>query len=418
MYPGSTILTEGEFDCMAYDQMGFPNAISLPNGAEAFPEESIDDLEGFGEIYLSYDMDEAGRKGVQKGADKLGRYRCFNIFLPLKDANSCLLAGFTNQEMVECLTKAKPFGSKIIKGADAYFDDVVKLYEELVAGGIKTGLRNFDDLLGGGLRLNELSELTGETGSGKTTFGANVCFRIAKAGHPVLIASFEMKPPTIIRKMVQSQAGKSLFPFDRNSFSPHFTYVASLPLFFVDTYGEMSLSALKDVVYYYAKRRHGIEVVLLDHLHFFLRYQANEERQAIDQALTSLKSWAMELNIHIILIVHPTKIETENRPIRLNDLKGSSGLKQIPDNVFSIWRERGAKEIQSPISEIVLYLLKVRDDSGDEGKLILTFDKRSQSYTDSGPVVASAAEGKGFPGLSPSSRIPAGREWVNGHNSR
>ena len=59
------IVTEGEFDAIAFDQMGFPNAVSVPNGAEAFSDEWIDDLEPFEQIFLSYDMDEAGPKGAR-----------------------------------------------------------------------------------------------------------------------------------------------------------------------------------------------------------------------------------------------------------------------------------------------------------------------------------------------------------------
>jgi len=124
----------------------------------------------------------------------------------------------------------------------------------------------------------------------------------------------------------------------------------------------------------------------------------------------------MELAIHIILIVHPTKLETENRPIRLNDLKGSSGLKQIPDNVISIWRPRDKEDLKHPKNEIVLEVLKVRDDEGDEGKVILSFDKRSQSYSDSGPDLARSAEGKRVPASSPSSRFPQGRDWQSGYD--
>ena len=65
-------------------------------------------------------MDEPGRKGVEKAADKLGRYRCLNVLLPLKDANDCLKAGFTNQEMAEILAKAKPFESKIDQGTGGF----------------------------------------------------------------------------------------------------------------------------------------------------------------------------------------------------------------------------------------------------------------------------------------------------------
>jgi twinkle protein len=373
-YQGSVILTEGELDAIAFDQMGFYGVVSVPNGAEAFSDEWIDDLEQFNQIYLSYDMDEPGQRGVEKAADKLGRYRCLNVLLPLKDANDCLKAGFTNGEIGEILARAKPFDSKLIKTPETFSTDVLNLYEGKASKGINTGLNPLDNLFGG-FRPNELSILTGETSSGKTTFATHLGFRFVKTGHPVLIASFEMKPPTILRKMIQMEAGHSFYPFNRDVFSPYFTRISSLPVYFVDAYGEIGLKELKDSIYY-AKRRYGIEFVILDHLHFFLKYSGDHERQAIDQALRDIKSWAMELEIHILLIVHPTKLTYDDSVVRLNDLKGSSGLKQIPDNVFSIWRPR--KKDNS--NEIILYLLKVRADSGDEGEILLTFDKKSQGY--------------------------------------
>ncbi len=416
-YPDSTILAEGEFDCMAWDQVGFPNATSLPNGAGAFSEEWIDDLEGFGQIYLSYDMDEPGRRGVEGGADKLGRYRCLNILLPLKDANDCLRAGFGNQGMAEFLAKAKPFGSKLIKGPEAFFDEIRALHDGTLGNdGVPTGWDNFDAYLGG-FRPNELTVLTGETASGKTTWAANLGYRFAKKSHPVLIASFEMKPVPIIKKMIQMDRGRPFGDLPKHEVEAAFRHISPLPLHFIDVYGEIGIPELRDAIYY-SKRRYGVEIVVLDHLHFFLRYSGDQERQAIDQALRDIKSWAMELDIHILLIVHPTKLTYDNKVVHLNDLKGSSGLKQIPDNVLSIWRPRDGSDLKSPQNEIILYILKVRDDSGDEGKVILTFDKPSQSYGDSGPDHARSAEGRVTPeSSSPSSRTPSGREWIGGYGS-
>jgi replicative DNA helicase len=61
-------------------------------------------------------------------------------------------------------------------------------------------------------------------------------------------------------------------------------------------------------------------------------------------------------------------------------LKGSSGLKQIPDNVISIWRDMKNQDQDSIENEILVYVLKCRDDSGNTGEVILNFNKRSQSY--------------------------------------
>ena len=415
-YQGSIIVTEGEFDAIAFDQMGFQNVVSVPNGSETFADEWIDDLEQFDQIYISYDMDEAGRKGTEKVADKLGRYRCLNVLLPLKDANECLQAGFTNRDISEHLVKAKPFGSKLIKGPEAFFDAIRGLHEGIsTQKGISSGWRDFDKVIGG-LRPTELTILTGETASGKTTWASNLAFKLAQNNYPVLIASFEMKPHTILRKMVQMKTGRILDELTQKELEATLQWISTLPIYFIDIYGEIGVPELKDAIYY-ANRRYGIEFVVLDHLHFFLRYSADHERQAIDTALRDIKSWAMELDIHILLIVHPTKLTYDNSVVRLNDLKGSSGLKQIPDNVLSIWRKRNGDDLRSPQNEIVLYILKVRDDSGDEGKVILDFDKQSQSYKDSGLGVASPTEGRVNPGTSsPRSRTLPGRDWVNGTN--
>jgi twinkle protein len=418
-YQGALIITEGEFDAIAFEQMGFPNVVSVPNGAEAFSDEWIDDLETFDQIYLSYDMDEPGRKGIEKAADKLGRYRCLDIHLPLKDANDCLKAGFTNQEIVGILAKAKSFGSKLIKSPEAFLNEIQDLHSgQSFSKGTLTGWKRFDDLLGG-LRFNELTVLTGETASGKTTWAANLGFRLTKENHPVLIASFEMKPLTILKKMIQMEAGYPFFELSKKEVGSSLKAISERPIYFIDVYGEIGIKELKDSIYY-AKRRHGIEFIILDHLHFFLRYSGDQERQAIDQALRDIKSWAMELDIHILLIVHPTKLTYDNKVVHLNDLKGSSGLKQIPDNVFSIWRPRGENNSKNsqPDNEVLLYLLKVRDDSGDEGNVILTFDKRSQSYEDSGSGFMKPSEGRRNPEpSSPNSRSFSGKDLASGYDS-
>lgn len=381
-YKHSLIITEGEFDAMAFDQIGFPNVVSVPNGAESFNEEWIDDLENFAYIFVAFDTDEAGRKGAEKVADRLGRYRCFNVLLPLKDANECLKAGYTKEEITKIISRAQPFQPRLVRNISDFSHEVIAFHSGKIEGEeIKTGFDQLDRLLGG-LRPTELTVFTGETASGKTTWTTNLGFNLARMGHPVLIASFETKPLKIIRKMIQIESKKPFRDLNEEELKNCLSFISTLPIYFIDSYGEIDLPKLKESIFY-ATRKFGVRIVILDHLHFFLKFSADHERHAIDHALRDIKSWAMTLNIHILLVVHPTKIETENRPIGLNDLKGSSGLKQIPDNVISIWRERG-KDSQN---EVVLDVLKCRDDSGNEGKVILSFDKESQRYEDPEPKV-------------------------------
>jgi twinkle protein len=413
---GWIVLTEGELDAIAFDQIGIPNAVAVTGGADTFLDEWIDPLEGLAEIFISFDMDEAGRKGAERPADKLGRHRCLNVLLPLNDANDCLKAGFSHEEMKDILTQAKRFESKLIKTPENYFDQIRELHNgKSQSKGIRTEWNNFDCRLGG-IRPNEVTVFTGETGSGKTTMATNLGFKLACGNHPVLIASFEMKPIPILRKMIQMETGFPLSELRKDRLEQALSRISTLPIYFVDQYGEIGLEELKGAIYY-AKRRHGIEFAVLDNLHVFLKYSGDHERQAIDQALKDIKSWAMDLGIHILLIVHPTKLTYDNKVVHLNDLKGSSSLKQIPDNVLSIWRPRGEDNSKSPTNEIVLYILKVRDDSGDEGKVILTFDKRSQSYGEPGPGTIEPSNGERSPTPSSSrSRTSSGSEWQSAYD--
>jgi KaiC/GvpD/RAD55 family RecA-like ATPase len=238
---------------------------------------------------------------------------------------------------------------------------------------------------------------------------------LSQKGHPVLIASFEMKPESIQRKIVQNVMGRPFGDLSRSEKEQGLDFIEELPIHYVDIYGQVGLKELKAAVFK-AHKQFGIDFVVLDHLHFFLKYSPDHERQAIEAALVEIKTWAMTLGLHIILVVHPTKLETENRPVKMNDLRGSASLKQVPDNILSIWRPRDPDDLKRPQSEVVLYVLKVRDDDGDEGKIILNFDKRSQSYSDSGPGFARPAEGrKGSGPSSPSSRPPE-RNWQNGYD--
>jgi twinkle protein len=411
---GWVLIAEGEFDAMAFDQLGFP-AAAVTGGADYFPDEWIDPLEEFSQVFISFDMDEAGRKGAEKAADKLGRYRCFNVLLPLKDANDCLKAGFTKAEIEGIIAEAKSFSMRLVKNPENYFDQVREAHSGKDRSfGMATEWPSFNSLIGG-VRPHELTVLTGETASGKTTWAVNLAFNLAASNHPALIASFEMRPASIVRKMVQMETGFHFASLPKQELERALRAISSLPIHFIDCYGEIGLQDLKDAIYY-ARRRHGIELVVLDHLHFFLKYSEDRERQAIDQAVRDIKAWSMELGVHILLIVHPTKLTYDNMTVKLNDLKGSSGLKQIPDNVLSIWRPRGEDDSRKPTGEVVLHVLKVRDDSGNEGKVILTFDKRSQSYSESGPEGATSVEGERDPASPPSPRYPRGRDWQSAYD--
>src|SRR5690242_11840678 len=97
------IITEGELDCMAALQAGFPKSVSVPGGAPAKADENgerryafLDEIKGLLEsvkvIILAVDDDDPGRNLRSDLAMRLGAWRCKWVRYPqnCKDLNDAL----------------------------------------------------------------------------------------------------------------------------------------------------------------------------------------------------------------------------------------------------------------------------------------------------------------------------------------
>ncbi|MGH7296609.1 MAG: DnaB-like helicase C-terminal domain-containing protein [Polyangiaceae bacterium] len=156
--------------------------------------------------------------------------------------------------------------------------------------------------------------------------------------------------------------------------------LCGLPIYLLDAYGEVAVSRLREEIAY-AVRRHGVVLAIVDHLHFALgvRKAGEDERLLIDAAAQAIQSTALELGIHIVVVMHPAKIRAGEdgraRQPEIGDLKGSSGPAQFADNVMRISRDQSA-------AKAVLTLLKVRSELGHPGHVAFAFDPESLRFTD------------------------------------
>jgi twinkle protein len=377
----AVIVTEGEFDAISLTQLGFSNVVSVSTGANAFKPEWIDFFEPFRKVFIAFDNDSTGERGAEKLAERLGRYRCYRVRLPQKDANQCLVAGYTKEEITRFFKEAEEYRPKNLKSPGDYSDQLLKLWQRDQTKTVSTGWTNFDRLLGG-LRPGELTVVTGETGQGKSTWVCNLAFNRIRNGDLVWIGSFETKPPPLLAKFISMHLERSFYRLSEAEFTQALYFLVNLPLRFLDHWGTVGIQSLKDSLYY-CHRRYEMRLAIIDHLHAFIKYSGDAERQAIDQAVTEIKSWAMDLEIPIFLVVHPKNIQggaRGNPVIEATDLKGSSGIRQWSDNVVSIWRDQ--KREQEGEHLVIVKLIKARDDTAREGNCVLRFDPDSQRYFD------------------------------------
>ena len=88
-----TIITEGEFDALAFEVAGYRHAISVPDGAPAIESKSFDKkftyidvedptIEAVEKFILAVDNDAPGKKLEEELARRLGKERCYRVRWP------------------------------------------------------------------------------------------------------------------------------------------------------------------------------------------------------------------------------------------------------------------------------------------------------------------------------------------------
>lgn len=370
-------LTEGEIDAVSLAQMGYKNVLGVP-GQGVWPDGSDELLKDCQRIWLWFDPDLAGDAGVEVRAKHLGIHRCFRVPLP-SDVND-MLGRYTAADFEHFQEHARQYESQSVRN----LGDLRERFQKHLLRSEKEQLDlpwpKLNRLLVG-LRLNELTIWTGGSGIGKTTSAVQVMVELSRAYVPCLILSCEMTPAAICAKMVRLDTGHAIdLPHVRNRGYVYtrppisaddamraFDDLRERPLYVIDHYGAYSVDRIKEDVQY-AVGRYGVQVVLIDHLHFFLPPPRRGQNYAemVEEAARDLKALTMQLPIHLILICHPRKLDGAR--CGLQDIKGSSSLEQVCDNGIVLHASRGHTEIE---------LQKVRDDFGQRGSSWFTFDRDS-----------------------------------------
>jgi twinkle protein len=381
------IVTEGEFDTLAAHQLGYEDVVSVPNGANVSKNgtpsdcEWLKQLDGFEKVYLALDNDAKGEEAAKELANKLGSWRCERWLLPAKDLNECLAGGMTKDELDPKIKKISYKDENLVHVKDFFHEVYDYWINSEQSKGIQTRFMDLNERLGG-IRDSEVSVLTGDTGSGKTTLCLNLVEDLILRGVPCLVASTEMAPRKLIGKMFSIHSQKNFLKRESMTLDhlmEAMKYFEQQPFYFVDVRGELPLETIQSVIAYSAKI-YGVRFVLLDHLHYFLNVKrAEDERIQIERFMTGITKAALENGVHILLISHPTKQGGDK--VTMHHLRGSSRIYQDASNVAVICRDKDAEAAGHNIVEVNLQ--KVRDDAGRGGLFTLEFDYETQRFRDS-----------------------------------
>lgn len=377
----SLIICEGEVDAMSFAEYGYHNVVSVPSGASdtTWIENEWDWLNRFGKIYISMDMDDAGRRAVEVIAERLGLWRCYNVKLPFKDANECLTNGIKADVIDSAIEQAEEFRIPEITRPNEYADEVVAiLTDEEYGKGRGTGFEQLDSILGG-WRWGELTVWSGANGSGKTTILNQLVLDAAKKhGDRTFIASLEMKPTQLLAWIIQ-QGNKGGRPVDEEYIRLALD-VLSGAIHMMNILGKIDADLVLDV-FEFAARKYGCKHFILDSL---MRVSLKGDKYEAQEAFVGrLVTFAQKYDVHVHLVAHPRKgVSDDDTPGKV-DVAGTADITNQAHNVLILWRPTSEKlaklKEEGKRTRARLFVRKNRE-LGRVGDINLDFNEETRRF--------------------------------------
>jgi len=342
------VITEGELDAVScFEAMPGWQMVSLPSGAAAAKkavQRQLQWLQGYNEIVLFFDNDEAGRQATQEAASVLppGKCKIANLQGDYKDASDALSAG--DSEAVR----------KAIWDAKVYRPDGIvdgKTLLELVT--TPTPPADYEYPFQGlqsklhGIRYGELVTITAGSGIGKSSFCRELATHLLQQGGRVGYLALEESNRRTALGLMSAAVGKSLHigEHERSALSEAYQEtLAKWNLYLFDGFGSFDPDIIYNRIEYLAA---GLDcrVIFLDHLSILMSGLDGDERRMIDQTMTRLRSLVERTGIAMFLVSHLRRTSgdqnhEEGARVTLGQLRGSAAIAQLSDAVIALERDQ------------------------------------------------------------------------------
>jgi len=213
---------------------------------------------------------------------------------------------------------------------------------------MSTGFPSIDAILGG-LEDATLNILAGRPGMGKTALGWQIALNVARQGIGVLAISLEMSGKELGRRALAAASGVPVKAIKAGDYSNRQAEallnaqreMSGLPMTIEDG-GGLTMAQI-DMRTRAAHRRHGVQLLVIDHLHI-VRPEDRDERNgatwAVGKISRAAKQIAKRHNIPVLLLAQLSRgVESrdDKRPV-LSDLRQAGDIEQDADTVSFVYR--------------------------------------------------------------------------------
>ena len=336
------IITEGQIDSLSVAEAGYENAVSVPTGANGFTwiPHCWDWVHNFNELIIFGDHEKGHITLVDELKKRFGFIRIKVVreedYKDCKDAND-ILRKYGKEQIKACIENAKDIPVEhVVSLADVPDINPFDLPK------MKTGFRDLDELLYGGLPFGGITLVTGKSGEGKSTIVSQMLLNAIDEGHKVFAYSGELPNSMFKSWMTYQAAGAQHIISYRTKWGNEGFNVS-------DSNKQKIHEWFRDSIYVYSDEniegdektdilkiaeemivRNGVDVILIDNLMTGLDMITNNGQDKYEKQSVFVKALArlaIKFDVLILLVAHMRK---NNYSANGNDeVSGSSDITNL-----------------------------------------------------------------------------------------
>ena len=380
------ILCEGQIDSLSVATAGINNATSVPTGANGFTWVPYcwDWINKFEEIIIFGDY-ENGKITLLDEIKKRVKIKIKHVresdYGDCKDANEILLK-YGKGQIKKCIENAVLVPIKRVVN----LADIVPVNPYAIPK-VKTGIKDIDKLLHGGLSVGGVTLITGKTGKGKSTFASQIIINAVESGFKSFVYSGELSSYSFQRTIDYQIAGSmhiqeysadtyggieyDISESNRNRI--HDWYSDKIYIYdnaYIDDEERNLISTIEDVIMQY-----GVNVILLDNLMTAMSLQHVRGVDKFDKQsefVNKLASLSLRHDVLVILVAHMRK---NNYSLDKNDEISGSG--DVPNLASTIIAYTSDSEIKPSQRIATLSKNRLFGETNVKG-FVLDFDHKSK----------------------------------------
>ena len=342
-------LYEGELDA-ASGAVALPTwpHMSVPNGAAGAKKDLQKVLEltqGYDEIVLFFDNDEAGIAAAEQCAELLppGKAKIARME-KYKDASDALQQG-DMEAIRKAIWDAKTYRPDGIVDAKSLLTLITTpnppCAHDYPFKGLNEKLH--------GIRYGELITVTAGTGSGKTSFCRQLATHLLEQGERVGVVELEANNRRTALGLMSCALEKAYHIGEHEAKELDTAYrnsIANWNLFMFDGFGSFDPDIIYNRLEYMATGL-DVKVIFLDHISILISGLDGDERRMLDQTMTRLRSLVERTGISLFLVSHVRRTHSdqpheEGARVNIGQLRGSGSLGQLSDGIIALERNQQA----------------------------------------------------------------------------